>query len=104
MTVYELIRQAIIDKKIVRATYRRHERLMCPHTIGESQGRKKALFYQFAGGSSSGLAPDGEPDNWRCVFVAELTNVFIEEGEWHTCPIHTKRQTCIRNVDTEVAY
>lgn len=102
---YSLIRQAIIDKDIVVATYHGYAREMCPHAIGYKKGRQKALLYQFAGGSSSGLGPIGSPDNWRCVFVDELENVSVKSsgGTWHTAD-QTRRQTCIDEVDVEVAY
>ena len=54
MTVYEMIRQAILDKDIVIATYDGHAREMCPHVIGMKNGRPQALFYQFRIG---GLQP-----------------------------------------------
>ena len=52
-SVYDLIRQAIIEKKQVVAIYNGHQREMCPHVIGTKNGRQKALFYQFGGTSSS---------------------------------------------------
>lgn len=93
---YSLIRQAIIDKDIVVATYHGYAREMCPHAIGYKKGSQKALLYQFAGGSSSGLGPIGSSENWRCVFVDELENVSVKPGRsnWYTAE-QTRRQTCI---------
>lgn len=102
--VYALIRQAIIDKKIVRAKYRGYIRLMCPHAIGRKNGQKHALFYQFAGGSSKPLSPDGSKDNWKCMHVNRLSEVSIQDGEWHTANSHTQPQSCIDRIDVEVAY
>ena len=62
---------------------------------------KKALFYQFAGQSSSGLEPDGSPENWRCVFVEQLQNVQITDAEWHTAPNHSRPQTCVDEIVAE---
>jgi hypothetical protein len=59
---YALVRQAIIDKQQIVATYKGHVREMCPHAIGTKNGRQQALFFQFGGTSSSGLPPGGE---WR---------------------------------------
>jgi hypothetical protein len=55
---------------------------MCPHVIGKKNG----YAYQFAGGSSGGLEPDGSPANWRCLRINELAEVEIKksEGIWHT--------------------
>ncbi len=106
VNTYEVIRQAIIDKNIVMATYNGYDREMCPHAIGHKNGRQKALLYQFAGSSSKGLGPVGSQDNWRCVFVDQLESVAVKpaNGRWYTANDHSRRQTCIDIVDTEVAY
>jgi hypothetical protein len=103
--IYELIAQAIKNKQHVIATYRGYRREMCPHTLGRSRaGRRQALFYQFGGESSSGLAPDGWPDNWRCIPIDELEKLEVRDGEWHTSPFHTQLQTCVFAVEVEVSY
>ena len=101
MDTYALIRQAILDKHQVVATYRGHRREMCPHVLGTKSGRRQALFFQFAGGSSSGLPPGGE---WRCIPVDQLIDVVVRPGPWHTGTGHTRPQTCVDAVDAEVAY
>jgi hypothetical protein len=103
--IYQMIRQAIIDKDIVIATYHGHVREMCPHVVGMKCGRAQALLYQFSGGSSIGLEPDGSPSNWRCVIVDELQDVSIRQslGEWHTASSYSRPQTCIDGIDVEVA-
>src|SRR6266550_2967071 len=102
---YAIIKQAIIDKNIITATYHGHYREMCPHAVGYKNGRRKALLYQFGGtGSSRPLGPIGSYDNWRCLFVDELENVAARaaNGAWYTADDHSRRQTCIDVVDTEV--
>ena len=101
MDIYELIRGAILGKKQVVATYREYERELCPHVLGRKNGRAQALFYQFAGGSSSGLPPEGE---WRCLPLEGLTNVSVREGEWHSGTSHTRPQTCVGDVDVVADY
>jgi hypothetical protein len=101
MDVYGMIRQAILNKQQVIATYNGHRREMCPHVIGRKGQRRQALFFQFAGGSSSGLPPDGE---WRCIPVDRLENVVVRPGEWHTGTSHMRDQTCVDVVDAEVAW
>ena len=101
MDTSSIIRRAILDKLQVVATYKGLRREMCPHAIGVKKGKVHALFYQFAGESSSGLPPDGE---WRCLVVDELSNVSVLEGAWHTSPNYSiERQTCIDDVDVEVS-
>lgn len=101
---YSIIRQAILDKEQVIATYQEHEREMCPHVLGTKRDRRQALFYQFGGTSKSGLQPDGSPENWRCIPVDELQNVRTRKGPWHTAPNHSRPQTCVDRIDVEVAF
>jgi hypothetical protein len=103
-SVYSRIRQAIRDKSIVTAVYRGHRREMCPHAIGRKRGKEHALFYQFAGTSSTGLGPDGSPKNWRCLDLDELTEVAVRPGEWHSASNHSRPQRCIDEIDVEVSY
>lgn len=79
--VYHIVRNAVIRKQQIFAMYKGHPRQMCPHVIGMKNGREKALFYQFGGTSSTGhqIIP-GSPDNWRCLFLDELTNVEARDG------------------------
>jgi len=102
--VYAVIRQAITNRDVVVASYRGHVREMCPHVIGKKNGRAQALFYQFAGGSSGGLKPDGSPSNWRCLRIDELSEVATREleGEWHTAPNYSTIQTCVDEIDVKV--
>lgn len=106
MTAYEIVYDAIINKKIVTATYRGRVRVMCPHTLGTKRGRQQALFYQFAGESNTGLGPDGDPENWRCMFLDDLEQVSSQDakGVWHTAPNHSRPQTCVDQIDVEVAF
>lgn len=106
MNVLQLIVQAIQQKLIVTAMYQGYERVMCPHVVGyknEKKGGKRlnALFFQFAGGSNSGLPPEGQ---WRCVHLDELSNIRTEAGQWHTGPAHTQPQTCVDEIIAEVAH
>ena len=99
-----LLRKAIEEKKQVVADYNGHRREMCPHTLGWKRGREKALFYQFGGSSKSGLEPIGSPNNWRCVFVDNISNVQIQAGPWFTASNHSRPQTCIDEIDREITF
>jgi hypothetical protein len=104
--IYQMIRQAILDRDIVVATYRGHLRDMCPHVIGTKNGRLQSLMYQFAGGSSIGLEPDGSSANWRCIIVEELSDVSIRKasGEWHTASNYSRPQTCVNRDERIVEF
>lgn len=102
---YLLVRQAIIDRRSIEASYQGHRRVMSPHVLGRKNGREQALFYQFDGTSKSGLKPAGSPDNWRCIPVGLLTELkVLDSGVWATGPNHSKPQTCVSDIDVEVKY
>jgi hypothetical protein len=104
-SVYATVRDAVVHKKIAKATYEGHYREMCPHAIGRGpDGNEQALFYQFGGSSKSGLAPAGSRNNWRCIELAKLSNVSSEDGAWQTANNHSRSQTCVREVDVEVDF
>ena len=97
--VYELLRLAAARRQPVAAIYDGLPRLLCPHVLGRKSGRLHAFFYQFGGGSSSGLptAPEGVGD-WRCLAVEKLSQVELHADAWHTEP-RSRRQTCVDEVD-----
>jgi hypothetical protein len=102
---YQLVRSAILAKRIIVARYNGHVREMCPHVIGYGpSGNEQALFYQFGGGSSTGIGPDGSRDNWRCIRLDGLRDIKIVDGPWHTAPNHSRPQTCVQEIDVEVDY
>jgi hypothetical protein len=102
--IYRMVRQAIIDKDLVVASYQGHVREICPHVIGKKNGRLRAFLYQFAGGSDSGRKPDGSSANWRCLFIDELSDVTIQksEGTWHTASNYSAMQSCVDEIDARV--
>lgn|GEM_PF-1224520 len=103
LRVYDLVRRAVVEKKTIVATYDGYRRKMCPHIIGMKDGKSHALFYQFSGAAARPLQPDGSRYNWRCVFLDRLSNVVVEDGEWHTAGNYSAiRQTCVDAVDAEV--
>ena len=84
-SVYQLVRQAILEKKIVIAIYGGLVREMCPHIVGLKNGKEQAFCYQFGGESKSRpIMPDGSEENWRCIELGKLSNVQLSDGPWHT--------------------
>jgi hypothetical protein len=99
--IYEVLRQAVRERRQVAATYKGHRRLMCPHVLGTKGGRPQCLFYQFGGGSNSGPVGPRSGAGWRCIPVAELTDLeVLEDLEWFGVAT-SGRQTCIDAVDVE---
>ena len=79
--------------------YKDFAREACPHVVGWTSGRERALVFQFAGGSSSGLPPGGE---WRCVNLDEVASAIVVEGPWMTTA-HSHPQSCVDKVDVQVS-
>lgn len=101
-----LIRQAILERKQVIATYKRLYREMCPHVLGFTNGRARCLFYQFGGESTHGIFPANDPrayQNWRCMEVDLLELLSIRDGEWHSLSRETRPQTCVQEIELEIA-
>ncbi|MFB9996161.1 hypothetical protein [Providencia rustigianii] len=101
---YDLIAEAIKNKKQIIAMYKGHLREMCPHVLGSKNGREQALFYQFGGYSSSGVIIPGSSSNWRCIQIDGLSEVTLRDGEWHTAANHSQTQTCVDRIDIEVNF
>jgi hypothetical protein len=105
MTKYETIRTAILNGQNIEADYKGYHRVMTPHTLGYKSGEEQCLCYQFAGESSSAsVFPKNAPSNWRCMSLSELENVIAVGGDLHTCNIHSKKQTCVDDVDVEMSF
>jgi hypothetical protein len=98
---YQVFRTAVLNKQQVVCTYKGLSREVCPHALGHTAGREQALTFQFAGQSSSGLPPGGE---WRCMKLEDVSNAQLKNGAWHTANTHGRPQTCVKDVDVEVAY
>ena len=97
---FALIRQAIVEKKLISAVYHGLRREMCPHVLGWKSGNEHALFFQVGGESRKGLPPEGA---WRCVNVSELSEVAIHDGEWRTGPgYYDNPQSCVDKIEVQI--
>jgi hypothetical protein len=97
--VYDLFSQAMIAQKQVLCLYDGYPRELCPIILGHSNGQEKALTYQFAGQSRSGLPRAGQ---WRCLWLDKVTNVQLRDGPWRAGDVHTQPQGCVQTVDLDV--
>lgn len=109
-SAYRLIRDAIVRRQQVLATYKGLPRSFCPHAIGHKHGVAHCLVYQFAGSSSSRVITPSSPDNWRCMVVDALHDVRVREGPWYTAFNYFRRgsglelepSSCIDEIDVSV--
>jgi TrkA domain protein len=97
---YSVIRQAIVDKRPMRAHYDGGLREFCPHAIGTKDGQTRAFVFQYGGYSRRGLPPGG---GWRCLPVDRLTEVSTHDGPWYTGTEVADVQPCIDQIDLQVA-
>lgn len=101
-TLFELIWDAIVNKRQILARYHGHPRVLCPHILGYKDGKEHCLFYQVGGTSRSGLGPRGSSQNWRCMDLDELDDVSCREGAWYTghhgTDEHDKPQSCVEQI------
>jgi hypothetical protein len=95
---YQLFARAIVERRQIVCVYEGHPRELCPIILGHSQGREKALTYQFGGSSKSGLPPGGE---WRCLWLSKINDAGLRDGPWHSGSSHTQPQGCVEIVDLD---
>jgi hypothetical protein len=96
-SIYALVRQGVLERKIVSAVYDNFFRQMCPHVLGWKAGKEHGLFFQFGGGSKKGLPPEGA---WRCLDLKVLSEVTISAGPWRTGPgFYENPQVCVDEID-----
>jgi hypothetical protein len=98
---YQVLRDAVLQRRPVIAMYGGFERRFCPHVLGMKRGEAQVLGFQYGGGSKTGLPPGGE---WRCMKVHDLQQLTVQDGPWHTGSSHSKPQTCVDSIDVEVSY
>jgi hypothetical protein len=96
---YDLFARAMAESKQILCSYGGYPRELCPIILGHSKNQEKALTYQFAGGSESGLPPGGD---WKCLFLAKVDDVRLRDGKWYAGDSHTQRQRCVQLVDLDV--
>jgi hypothetical protein len=96
---YGLFEQAMRLRKRIVCVYNGQPRELCPVILGHSQEQEKALTYQVAGKSRSGLPPAGE---WRCLFLSKVSKAQLRDGPWLVGSSHTQPQGCVQIVDLDV--
>lgn len=95
-----IIKQAIRRKHNLKAWYQGHLREFSPHSIGwDNHGRHHVFAWQFAGGSSQELPPQGE---WRCFVVEDLTRLASVPGRWRSDPSWRRPNVCVTRIELAV--
>ena len=96
---YALFERALTLRKPLSCVYEGYPRELCPIILGHSgAGEEKALTYQFAGKSRSGLPPGGQ---WRCLSLRKVSDAQLRDGPWRTGSSHSQPQGCVDIVDLD---
>jgi len=98
---FDLFRRAILSQQQIVCTYQGYKREICPHAVGWKNGREQAIGFQFGGDSSKGLPLGGD---WRCMALVGVSNASLRPGPWRTGTNHSRPQTCVDQIDTEIPY
>ncbi|QPF81912.1 hypothetical protein IC762_19135 [Bradyrhizobium genosp. L] len=94
---YSLFREAILSEQQVVCRYDGRPRELCPHIIGLSKGGEEVvLAWQFAGQSS------GKLPQWRCLRLAQVSDISLRKGRWHEGGSHRSEQTCVSTVHLDI--
>ncbi|MBR0872623.1 hypothetical protein JQ633_19835 [Bradyrhizobium tropiciagri] len=96
-TAYALFRTAISTEHQIVCSYDGKPRELCPHIIGRNKsGEEVVLAWQFAGESS------GEVPQWRCLRLANVSDISLRKGRWHEGGSHRSAQTCVSEIDLDI--
>jgi hypothetical protein len=98
-STYQLMVQAMMQRKQVLCFYKGFPRAVCPIILGHKKGQERVLAFQFGGGASEGLPSGGE---WKCLELAKMDHVELRTGHWHAGRRHTEAQHCVDEVDIDV--
>ena len=90
-TSWNVLHEALADRRAVRATYHDRLRIICPHALGWKNARAKVLVYQ-----TSILGPhDHNPRGWRSLFIDEIHDAILSDDPWTTAENFTPHTTGI---------
>jgi hypothetical protein len=79
---YQLVRQAILDRRCASALYEDYIRVFCPRAIGKDKdGAAVVEAFQYGGGHPDGLSSGG---TWCCFHVNGLDWISVNGDAWRT--------------------
>jgi hypothetical protein len=99
--LFETVKYAIAHRRQLVMMYGGYRREVCPHSLGWKNDRLSCFAYQFAGGSRQKLPPGGQ---WRCLHLHSMSEVQVQEGDWHTGPIDPQSSSCVDDFEAYVGF
>lgn len=96
---YSIVRQAIVNRYCLTATYKNHELKFSPYALGRSaSGDLSVMALQYEGLSSNVALAVGE---WRCFRINALTDLRKNNDHWRVAPDRSRPMTCVARVDVQ---
>jgi uncharacterized protein len=92
---FSLFHQAILNRQQITCRYKSEYREFCPHILGHKGDKEVAQVYQFGGGSSRGLPPEGQ---FRCVYLKDIQDAKTRDGQWFGGDKHKQKQRCVDRI------
>jgi hypothetical protein len=74
-TTWASLETALRERRPVRISYHGRQRIICPHALGQHNGRAIVLGYQTSGQTSTGTLPADPQRRWRCLFIDEIDHL-----------------------------
>jgi hypothetical protein len=93
---YKMFARAIATRTPVACRYDGFVREVCPIILGHSDGREKALVWQFGGETSGGPLRGAK---WKCFDLSKVEGAAEAAGAWQAGISHQQAQSCVKEVD-----
>ena len=100
-TTWAHLETALHQRQPVRITYHGRQRIICPHTLGQHNGRNIVLGYQ----TSTGTLPADPRQRWRCMFVDDIDHITATDdtSTWGTADNYNPAHPFNANTDVTLA-
>ncbi len=101
---FEIIENAMNEKKSISAYYDGYFRKLSPYELGTKKNEYQCMFYQYGGESSSGRINGKSKGNWRCLKLKKLEQIQILDEPLHKPDMitHKKPSYCVDNVIKQI--
>jgi len=94
---YQIIRQAIVDRRCLSALCEDYIRVFCPRTIGKDEaGTEIVEVFQYGGGCPGGLPFSGK---WCSFRVSDIDCISINGDAWRAGVTGASRTGWVADVD-----
>ena len=94
---YELIKQAIEQKKQMSLQYHGYTRNICPYVLGKNKNGKERALALLVRNTPSGPLAGG----WECLDLDHVWNVKFAEGAWVAAPSAPRPDCDIPNIEVD---